>query len=118
MENSNRPQRPRIGKFDTPRRYTGDNFNQRKDNFSDSKNIVGDTNRRFERRSPRPTTGERQSFGGNSRSFDGNNRGVDRRVNKRTGEYADKQWQPTGNGKKPVWRTRQLLETADQPPEH
>ena len=50
MENSNRPQRPRIGKFDTPRRYTGDNFNKRKDNFSDSKNIVGDTNRRFESR--------------------------------------------------------------------
>lgn len=101
MENSNRPQRPRIGKFDTPRRYTGDNFNKRKDNFSDSKNIVGDTNRRFERRSPRPTTGERQSFSGNSRSFDGNNRGADRRVNKRTGDYADKQWQPTGSGKKP-----------------
>ena len=70
MENSNRPQRPRIGKFDTPRRYTGDNFNKRKDDFSDSKNIVGDTNRRFERRSPRPTTGEWQSFGGNSRSMD------------------------------------------------
>lgn len=101
MENSNRPQRPRIGKFDTPRRYTGDNFNKRKDNFSDSQNIVGDTNRRFERRSPRPTTGERQSFGGNSHSFDGNNRGADRRVNKRTGEYADKQWQPTGSVKKP-----------------
>lgn len=100
MENSNRPQRPRIGKFDTPRRYTGDNFNKRKDNFSDSKNIVGDTNRRFERRSQRPTTGERQSFGGNSRSFDGNNRGADRHVNKRTGEYTDKQWQPTGSGKK------------------